>query len=92
MSTTRNYYEILEVSQSATQDEIKKAYRRLALKYHPDKGGSEAKFKEIANAYEVLSDPSRRAEYDKTGSAPPKTSRGGIEAGKVFDYAAREKC
>jgi len=65
-----DYYEILGVGKNATQDEIKKAYRKLALKWHPDKNKSkeaESKFKEINKAYEVLSDPKKRARYDQYG-------------------------
>jgi len=67
----RDYYEVLEVQKTATADEIKKAYRKLAIKYHPDKnpGDKEAeeKFKEAAEAYGVLSDPDKRAKYDQFG-------------------------
>jgi molecular chaperone DnaJ len=64
----KDYYQILGVSRNATKDDIKKAYRRLALKYHPDKaGGNEDKFKEINEAYHVLSDDAKRAEYDRYG-------------------------
>ena len=64
----RNYYEILGVSKSASQEEIKTAYRKLAHKYHPDKkGGDEGKFKEINEAYQVLSNPEKRAQYDRYG-------------------------
>lgn len=66
----RDYYDVLGVSKSASADEIKKAYRRLAVKYHPDKeGGDEAKFKELGEAYEVLKDPSKRQRYDQFGHA-----------------------
>ncbi len=66
----RDYYEVLGVSKSASADEIKKAFRRLAVKYHPDKeGGDEAKFKEINEAYEILKDPSKRQRYDQFGHA-----------------------
>lgn len=66
----RDYYEILGVSKTASADEIKKAFRRLAVKYHPDKeGGDEAKFKEANEAYEVLKDPSKRQRYDQFGHA-----------------------
>ena len=66
-----DYYKTLEVSKTATQDEIKKAYRKLARKYHPDMNpndkNAEQKFKEINEANEVLSNPENRAKYDKYG-------------------------
>ena len=69
----RDYYEVLGVSRNATNDELKKAYRKLALKYHPDKNpgdkNAEQRFKEAANAYGVLSDPKKREMYDLRGSA-----------------------
>lgn len=66
----RDYYEVLGVSKSASADEIKKAFRRLAVKYHPDKeGGDEAKFKEVNEAYEVLKDDKKRQRYDQFGHA-----------------------
>lgn len=71
MSTKRDYYEILGVGKSATPEEVKKAYRKVAIQYHPDKnpGNKEAeeKFKEAAEAYEVLSDADKRAQYDRFG-------------------------
>jgi molecular chaperone DnaJ len=71
MSAPKDYYELLGVDRNATQEDIKKAYRRLALKYHPDRnpGDKEAeqKFKEISEAYDVLSDPEKRANYDRFG-------------------------
>ena len=73
MAEKRDYYEVLGVSKSATPEELKKAYRQLALKYHPDRnpGDKEAeeKFKEAAEAYEVLSNPDKRARYDQFGFA-----------------------
>ncbi len=66
----RDYYEVLGVSKSASADEIKKAFRRLAVQHHPDKeGGDESKFKEINEAYEVLKDSSKRQRYDQFGHA-----------------------
>ncbi len=73
MAEKRDYYEVLGVSKGASEDEIKKAYRKLAIKYHPDKNPddkvAEEKFKEAAEAYSVLSDPDKRAKYDQFGHA-----------------------
>ncbi len=68
MPATKDYYDILGVKKSASADEIKKAFRKLARKHHPDAGGSEEKFKEINEAYEVLSDPEKRKQYDQYGA------------------------
>src|SRR5206468_1064222 len=79
----RDYYEVLGISRGADAEEIKKTYRKLAIKFHPDKnpGSKEAeeKFKELGEAYEVLSDPQSRAAYDQYGHAafdPRSRSRG----------------
>ena len=68
MASKRDYYEVLGVARNASVDEIKKAYRKMAIKYHPDKNPNnpeaEEKFKEAAEAYEILSDPEKRACYD----------------------------
>lgn len=65
MPSTKSYYDILGVSKTASTNEIKKAFKKLAVKHHPDAGGSEEKFKEISEAYEVLSDEKKRREYDQ---------------------------
>ena len=73
MAAKRDYYEVLGVSKDAQDAELKKAYRKLAMQYHPDKnpGDKEAeeKFKEVSEAYDVLSDPDKRARYDQFGHA-----------------------
>src|ERR1035438_1720860 len=78
-----DYYEILGVPKNANNDIIKKAYRKLALKYHPDKnpGSKEAeeKFKEASRAYEVLSDPNKRAHYDRFGNEGPGLGGSGFQ-------------
>ena len=71
MAGTPDYYKILGVPRNAKADEIKKAYRKLARKHHPDAGGDEAKFKEINEAYEVLSDEKKRKIYDQYGTGNP---------------------
>ena len=74
MAGSKDYYEMLGVSKTATDDELKKAYRQLAKKYHPDahegedKKAAEEKFKEVSQAYSVLSDKQKRAQYDQFGS------------------------
>ncbi|GAB4381604.1 MAG: molecular chaperone DnaJ [Salibacteraceae bacterium] len=86
----RDYYEVLGVSRSATVEEIKKAYRKLAIKFHPDKNpgdkAAEEKFKEAAEAYEVLSDSDKRSKYDRFGHAGVGgASGGGFDGGMSMD-------
>jgi len=85
----RDYYEVLGVSKSASQDEIAKAYRKLAVKYHPDsnQGNTDAinKFKEAAEAYEVLSDSEKRARYDQFGHAAASGGPGFGGVGDIFE-------
>ena len=85
MAEKRDYYEILGVPKNASDDEIKKAYRKLAVKYHPDKNPgdkeAEAKFKEISEAHEVLSDKQKRARYDQFGHAGVGGASGGAYGG-----------
>ena len=81
----KDYYEIIGVSKTAGQEEIQKAYRKLAKEYHPDKNkdfGSEARFKEIGEAYDVLKEPEKRAKYDRYGAA---WKAGGNGQGQGFD-------
>ena len=72
---------MLGISKSADATEIKKAYRKAAIKNHPDKGGDEAKFKECTHAYEVLSDPEKRELYDNYGEEALKDGGGGFGGG-----------
>ncbi len=83
----RDYYEVLGISKTASADEIKKAFRKLAVKYHPDKdGGDEAKFKEVNEAYEVLKDAQKRQRYDQFGHAGVGgSSGGGYSGGNPFE-------
>ena len=89
----KDYYKILGVSKSAKQDEIKKAYRKLAIKYHPDKTqgdkAKEEKFKEISEAYEVLGDPEKRKKYDQLGANWKQYQNFGGGAGQQggFDWS-----
>ncbi len=84
---SKDYYQTLGVDKSATKDEIKKAFRKLAHEYHPDKkGGNETKFKELNEAYSVLSDDSKRSQYDTFGSGNMGGSQsGGFGGGQGFD-------
>jgi len=85
MATKRDYYEVLGVNKDADEDAIKKAYRRLAMKFHPDRNagdkGAEEKFKEAKEAYEMLSDEQKRAAYDRYGHAGVDPSAGAGAAG-----------
>ena len=93
MADKRDYYEVLGVSRSASESEIKKAYRKLAKQYHPDTNPgdkvAEAKFKEASEAYEVLSDPEKKAQYDQFGHAAfEQGGPGGFNGGGFggFDF------
>lgn len=85
---SKDYYKILGVSKEASESEIKKAYRKMAHKYHPDKqGGDEDKFKEVNEAYQVLSNPSKRSQYDQFGS----DFSSGAGGGGGFDFSGFQK-
>ncbi|KKS04187.1 MAG: Chaperone protein DnaJ [Candidatus Nomurabacteria bacterium GW2011_GWC2_41_8] len=92
---SKDYYETLGVNKSASKDEIKKAFYKLAHKYHPDKkGGNEAKFKQVNEAYQVLSDDAKRTKYDQFGSAYAEgfggSQSGGFKGGfEGFDFSGR---
>lgn len=79
-----DYYSTLGVQRNATPDQIKKAYRSMAMKHHPDRGGDEKKFKEISVAYEVLSDPEKRRMFD--AGVDPRNNHGGHHGGGPFEY------
>lgn len=79
------FYKVLELSKDCSENEIKKAYRKLAIKHHPDKGGDPEKFKEISRAYEVLSDPEKRRMYDEGGEDALDGSYAATDASDIFD-------
>jgi len=85
-----DYYQILGVSKNASQEDIKKAYRKLASKHHPDRGGDTKKFQEIQVAYDVLSDSQRRAEYDNPMSqysgSGPNSNQWNFRSGNPMDF------
>jgi molecular chaperone DnaJ len=83
----RDYYEVLGVNRNSTPDEIKKAYRKQSMEHHPDKGGNEEVFKEVAEAYETLSDPKKKESYDVYGHNGPRNNGGG-GGGNPFDIFA----
>ena len=85
---SKDYYKTLDVEKTASQDEIKKAFRKVAHKHHPDKPtGDEAKFKEANEAYQVLSDEKKRAQYDRFGSAGPQMGGGAGQGFGGFDFS-----
>jgi len=78
-------YDVLGLSKDASQDDIKKAYRKLAREHHPDKGGDAEKFKKVQEAYEILSDPQKRANFDQFGSAEgPQGPGAGLRPEDIF--------
>lgn len=98
MANKRDYYEVLGVSKDASEDEIKKAYRKIAIKYHPDRNPgdkvAEEKFKEAAEAYDVLHDPQKRQQYDQFGfmvrwAAEPEVSEADSAADSAWTTYSR---
>ena len=88
----RDYYETLGIAKGASKDEIKKAFHHLAKQYHPDKkGGDESKFKEVNEAYQVLSDDQKRAQYDQFGANGPQMGGGGGQGFGGFDFSGFEQ-
>src|SRR5947209_4820519 len=88
--TRRDYYEVLAIERGASVEEVKRAYRRLARQYHPDvnhEPGAEERFKEVNEAYEVLSDDEKRAAYDRFGHAGVNGGAGGSPFGGGFDFS-----
>ncbi len=89
----KDYYEVLGVAKGAEKDEIKKAYRKLAMKHHPDKNpgdkSAEGKFKEAAEAYDVLSDDTKKAQYDRFGHVSQNTGGGGFQDANMEDIFSR---
>ena len=83
----KDYYKILGVSKSSSSEEIKKAYYKLAHKYHPDKGGDEKKFKEINEAYQILSDQDKKSQYDRVGQVFDGGAPGFSDQGFNFNWA-----
>jgi DnaJ family protein A protein 2 len=88
-ANTTEYYERLGVGKSATFDEIKKAFRKLALKHHPDRGGDKDKFQELQTAYEVLTDKDKRDIYDKYGEEGLKEGGGRGGGGGMDDILSQ---
>src|SRR5215204_6570654 len=92
MASKRDYYEVLGMAKNASDEDIKKAYRKLAMKYHPDRNQgdqnkkAEDQFKEAKEAYEMLSDPQKRAAYDQYGHAgvDPNAGMGGFRGAEGF--------
>ncbi|MEI6563164.1 MAG: molecular chaperone DnaJ [bacterium] len=94
MTAKRDYYEVLGAARSATSEDIKKAYRRMAMQYHPDRNqgdkAAEAKFKEVSEAYEILSDPEKRRQYDQYGHEGLKSAfgPGGFDFSRDFTHVS----
>ena len=89
---TKDYYKTLNINRDSSQDDIKKAFRKLSKQYHPDKGGNEDKFKEISEAYDTLSNPDKKRRYDMGGQNPfgghnPFGQRGGGDMEDLFNQS-----
>lgn len=86
MPSAKNFYDVLGVQRNASDEDIKKAFRKLAVKYHPDRGGDENKFKEISEAYDTLSNPDKRKEYDTMLQFGGIPGQGGPGGARTYTY------